>query len=810
MKQLQYAELIGRMMLEEKASLMSGGNFWNTKPIDRLGIPSIMLTDGPHGLRKQGGKPDRLGLNKSIPATCFPTASGLANSWDMALLERVGECLGAEAAASGVSVILGPGLNIKRNPLCGRNFEYFSEDPYLTGKLGASMIRGMQSKGVSACPKHFAVNSQETRRMVIDEVVDERALREIYLEGFRYAVTEGKPKTVMSSYNRVNGTYANENTHLLQDVLYGEWGYNGVVVTDWGGENDRVAGLIAGNQLEMPSSAGVTNCEIVEAVRAGDLAESMLDERVDSLLRLVFESSENAKVWRGFSAEEHFAAAREAACKAAVLVKNERNVLPLADTARVSVIGEFAKIPRYQGAGSSLIVPTRLTSALDALRKDTELTIVGYEPGFHRFGGKSKRKQNRAVALASRAEIALVFLGLDEGSEAEGVDRTHLRLPENQIELLKAVRAVTKTVIAVVSGGSPIEADWTEYADAVLLTYLGGQECGGAVADLLTGAVPPSGKLAESYPVLYSDVPSAGNYPGKELTAEHRESIFIGYRYYDAANLPVTWPFGYGLTYTAFAYEEPSFDRDEVTFTIRNTGSRAGEEIAQVYISKKGSTVFRAQKELKGFIKVALEPGEEKRVSVRLDGYAFCYFNVIENTWLEEPGEYDVFVGASSRDIRLTLTVTRAGEPVKTPYIASDLPHYFQADPVNVTDVEFAALLGRPLPQSRWDCDKPLGYHDTIGQGAYKRGFARFLYGVIRTTRRVCFLIGHPIAANNVMFAMNLPYRQLARLTGGTVDQAMLDGILVMANGRFWRGLGQTLRAHGRKRSGGEGSHNGN
>jgi beta-glucosidase len=662
------------------------------------------------------------------------------------------------------------------------------------------MIRGMQSQGVSACPKHFAVNSQETRRMVIDEVVDERALRELYLEGFRYAVTEGKPKTVMSSYNRVNGTFANENTHLLQDVLYGEWGYEGIVVTDWGGENDRVAGLVAGNQLEMPSSAGVTDGEIVEAVRAGCLNESLLDERVDSLLRLVFESSEQAKARLRFSAAEHLAAAREAACKAAVLVKNEGNVLPLTDTARVTVIGEFAKIPRYQGAGSSLIVPTRLTSAIDALRKDTELTLVGYEPGFHRFGGKSKRKHNRAVALARRADIALVFLGLDEGSEAEGVDRLHMRLPENQIELLRAVRAVTKTVIAVVSGGSPVEAEWAEYADAVLLTYLGGQECGGAVADLLTGVVSPSGKLAETYPVSYTDVPSAGNYPGKELTAEHRESIYIGYRYYDAANKPVTWPFGYGLTYTTFDYSDLSIERDEVAFTIHNTGARAGEDIAQVYITKKESAVFRAQKELKGFIKVALVPGETKRVSVRLDEHAFRYFNVAENAWVEEPGEYDVLVGASSREIRLTLTVTRAGESVNTPNAASELPHYYKADPANVSDAEFAALLGRPLPQSGWDREKPLCYHDTIGQGRYKRGFARFLYGMVRTIRRICFLVGHPVAANNVMFAMNLPYRQLARLTGGTVDQAMLDGILVMANGQFWRGLGQTLRACGRKR----------
>ena len=798
--QLKYHDLIKQMTLEEKTSLLSGQNFWNTKPVNRLGIPSIMLTDGPHGLRKQGGKADHLGLNKSIPATCFPTASALANSWDADLLEYVGACLGEEAAAEGVSVLLGPGLNVKRNPLCGRNFEYFSEDPFLSGKLAAAMIRGIQSRGVSACPKHFAVNSQETRRMVIDEVVDERALREIYLEGFRYAVLEGKPMTLMSSYNRVNGVYANENEHLLQDTLYGEWKFDGVVVTDWGGENDRTAGLAAGNQLEMPFSGGETDREVLEAVRAGKLSEALLDERIDSLLRLIFQTKREAQAPKPKLKQEHHEAAREAARRSAVLVKNENGLLPLAAHTRVAVIGDFAKTPRYQGAGSSLIVPTQLDGALDVLMQ-TELDIVGYESGFCRSGGKSTAKQRRAVALAARADVALVFIGLDEGSEAEGIDRAHMRLPQNQIELLHALRSVCDEIVAIFSGGAPVEPQWAADADAVLLGYLGGQAGGGAIADLVSGKAAPSGKLAETYPNAYADVPGASDYPGKERTTEHRESIFVGYRHYDSAQKSVAWPFGFGLTYTTFAYEDLAFEDGEVQFTIRNTGTRAGEEITQLYISKRGSNVFRAEQELKGFVRASLKAGEEKRVSVSLDEHAFCYYNTAVNRWVEEPGQYELRVGASTRDIRLCLFEERQGEPAAVPYAPAKLTHYFQADVANVPDAEFSALLGRTLPQSHLEKSNPLNQLDTVGQGRYKKGFARLLYNLVRLVRRVCFLLGKPIAGNNVMFAMHLPYRALARMSGGMIDKSMLEGILVMVNGQFWKGLRQTLRAHREKRN---------
>lgn len=791
---MKYKNIIEQMTLEEKASLMSGANFWNTKPVKRLGIPSMMLTDGPHGLRKQAGKADHLGLNKSIPATCFPTAATLANSWDETLLESVGECLGREAAANDVSVLLGPGLNIKRSPLCGRNFEYFSEDPFLSGKMAAAMVRGIQSQGVSACPKHFAVNSQEYRRMAIDELVDERALREVYLEGFRYAVCEGGAKTIMTAYNKVNGEYANQNLHLLQDILYGEWDFNGVAVTDWGGNVDRVKGLIAGNQLEMPSANGMTDRDIVEAVKSGELDEALLDERVNSLLELLYDTLPAMRNGKHYTDEEHNAAARDAARRSIVLLKNDGGLLPLGSGKRVAVIGDFAQAPRYQGAGSSLINPTMLENALDELQK-TEMNIIGFEKGFKRLGGKSAALLSRAVKLAQSADVAVLFLGLDEGGEAEGLDRENIRLRENQLELLDAVRRVCENVVVVLSCGASVETPWSQKADAILHGYLGGQAGGGAIADVLTGAYAPSGKLAESYPVKYEDTPSAPWYPGKETTSEHRESIFVGYRYFDTAKKELAYPFGFGLSYTSFEYSNLFVTKNAASFTIRNTGAVRGEEIAQVYVSKPNSAVFRAEKELKGFAKLALEPGEEKAVSVTLDDHAFKYFNVSQNAWVTESGQYRILVGASSRDIRLEAKLELIGDTALLPYDESLLPHYFSASAHDVTDAEFEVLLGRKLPPSVLDKSKPLGYNDTIEQGRYKRGFGRFLYNVIMLVRKFYLLCGKPIQANNIMFALNLPYRHLARMTGGIIDMAMLDGILVMANGSFWKGLAQVHRA---------------
>ena len=795
---MKYGEIIGRMSLEEKASMTSGGDYWHTKAIPRLDVPSMLLTDGPHGLRKQVGKSDRLGLNESVPATCFPTAATLANSWDVGLLESVGACIGREAAAHDVSVLLGPGLNIKRSPLCGRNFEYYSEDPFLTGKLAAALIRGVQSEGVAACPKHFAVNSQEDDRMVIDELVDERALREIYLEGFRYAIEEGGAKTIMTSYNRVNGVYANEHPHLLQDLLFGEWGYDGVVVSDWGGSNDRVSGLINGCHLEMPGASGMTDREINDAVRSGRVSEALLDERVNSLLTLLYDTLPALGKGKRYTDSEHDEAARDAARRSFVLLKNDNGALPLKKDRRIAIIGDFARLPRYQGSGSSLINPVKLTSALKGL-DDSGLDTIGFEPGFKRFGGKSGRLKRRAVSLARRADTTVLFMGLDERGEAEGYDRKHMRLPDNQIELLTAIREVCTEIVVVLSGGAPVETPWADMADSILLSYLGGQATGAAVADTLTGMVNPSGKLAETYPHKYEDSPTAPWFHANEATSEHRESIFVGYRYFDTAEKSVAWPFGHGLSYTTYEYSDISADTSGVRFSVRNTGEVAGEEIAQVYVSKEGSAVFRAEKELKGFIKVALEPGESKSVHVEFDDHAFKYFDTTENEWVTEPGGYRILVGASSRDIRLEQMVCI--EDAASVCLPPDGSlHYFSASVHLIADDEFEALLGYPLPSGRWDRSAPLVYTDLIGHGQYRKGFGRFMIGSLKLARRFCLLFGKTIAADNMMFMMFLRFNQLARMSSGKIDMSMLDGILVMVNGRFWKGFRQTMKARKSKK----------
>ena len=781
------------MTLEEKASLMSGDNFWNTKPIERLGIPSMMLTDGPHGLRKQGGKADRLGLNKSLPATCFPTAATLANSWDMGLLEKVGQALGKEAAAEDVSVLLGPGLETKRNPLGGRNFEYFSEDPLLSGKLAAQMIKGIQSQGISACPKHFAVNTQETRRMVIDEIVDERALREVYLEGFRIAIQEGNAKSIMTAYNQLNGTFANEHPHLLQTILTEEWGFDGLIVTDWGGNNDRVDALIAGNQLEMPASAGITDAEIIQAIKSGEVEESLLDDRVNSYLRILFETNKALGEGRNFEQADHHELAKVAAQQSFVLLKNEQSTLPLQTTEKVAVIGDFAKNPRYQGAGSSLVQPVKLDITLDSLQ-DSELEIIGYEQGFKRFGKSSSRLMRKALNLAGNADTILFFAGLDESLEAECIDRPHMRLADNQNQLIKELCQLGKKVVIILCGGAAIEMPWINDINALLHVYLPGEAGADAIVDVLTGTINPSGKLAESYAHKFEDYSSSPWFPGTELTAEHRESLFVGYRYFDTAKKEILFPFGFGLSYTTFEYEGIEFEDNKVKFRVRNTGSVAGAEIPQVYVAKKDTQIIRAAQELKGFAKVFLEPGEWEEVEISLCDHAFKYYNVKENMWVVEPGDYEILVGASSRDIRLRVATTLEGEDVQLPHDLSLLPNYATGAVHKVTDEEFAELLGFTPQPTKWDISEPLGLNDTIGQGRYKKGFGRFLYRVIMRYRKIALALGKPIWGNNAMFLIDLPYRQLSKMSNGIITPKAHEGIMVMVNGKFWKGLWMILR----------------
>ena len=543
---------IQEMTLAEKATLLQGKTNWTTNSIPRLGVPSIFVADGPHGLRKQAGSEDHLGLNASVPATCFPTAATMANSWNPELGEELGSALGQEAAANNVHVVLGPGLNMKRSPLCGRNFEYFSEDPYLAGKMAAAYIRGIQERGVGACPKHFAVNSQELRRMSVDAVVDERTLREIYLTAFEIAVKEGNPKTIMTSYNSVNGTYANENVHLLREILRDEWGFDGFVMTDWGGSNDHVAGVRAGSSLEMPYPGPDSALALIQAVEEGKLDEAVLDERVRELLTVVVDTYDSvihaAKI---FDRHGHHRLAEKCAAESIVLLEND-GILPLKPDTRVAVIGEFAEKPRYQGAGSSLVNPTMMTNLYQWL-SETPAAVTEYVPGYRRGQtGVDPRLISQAVKAAIEAEVVLLCIGLDELSECEGADREHMELPENQLALLEEVCQVNPNVVLVLSGGSPFVLPEGNYR-AVIHGYLGGQAGAAAMARALVGEVNPSGHLAETWPVSLEDTPTAGNFPSLNFTALHKEGMYIGYRYYETANVPVRYPFGHGLSYTSFA-----------------------------------------------------------------------------------------------------------------------------------------------------------------------------------------------------------------------------------------------------------------
>jgi beta-glucosidase len=654
------------MTLEEKASLLSGRDFWTTKPVERLGIPSILMTDGPHGLRKQKADSDHLGLYDSVPATCFPTAAALASSWDRELIRQVGEALGEECQAEGVSILLGPGANIKRSPLCGRNFEYFSEDPYLSSEMAAHHILGVQSRGVGASLKHYAVNNQEHRRMSVDAVVDERTLREIYLASFEGAVRQAQPWTVMCSYNRVNGTYASEHPELLTKILKEEWGHEGFVVSDWGAVNDRAAGVAAGLELEMPGSGGINDRKVVEAVRSGALPEEAVDAAVERLLVIILRAADNRKPGATYDAEAHHRLARRAAAESMVLLRNEDGVLPLAKSGRIAVIGELAVKPRFQGGGSSHVNPTRLDIPLDEIRRSAGAAEVVYAQGYelHREA-PDDRLVEEALEAARSADAAVIFAGLPESWESEGFDRTHLRMPENQRRLIEAVAGVQERVIVVLANGAPVEMPWLGSAKAVLEAYLGGQAMGGAVADVLFGDVNPSGKLAETFPKKLSDNPSYLNFPGEGDRVEYREGLFVGYRYYDAKEIEPLFPFGHGLSYTTFAYEKIELDRERmrddetavVRVTIANTGERAGKEVVQLYVRDRESTVIRPVKELKGFAKVELKPGERKTVSFRLDKRAFAYYEPRIRDWRVESGEFDILVGASSRDIRLEATL---------------------------------------------------------------------------------------------------------------------------------------------------------
>ena len=788
---MKHKDILDQMTLIEKAAIVGGQGEWQTWPIPRLGIPSMYCSDGPHGIRKQAGAGDHLGLNESLKATCFPTAATVANSWDVSLGEKIGRALGEEAMAEDVHILLGPGMNMKRSPLCGRNFEYFSEDPHLAGKMAAAYVRGIQSKGVRSCIKHFAVNSQEERRMAMDAVVDERTLREIYLTAFEIAIKEGKAKALMTSYNEVNGEYANENAHLLLDILRGEWGYDGMVVTDWGGSNDHVKGIKCRSNLEMPNPGLDSARQVIAAIENGTLTKAELDLCVDDLLDAILETTKAAKGHSTeFDIEGHHALAREAAAQCAVLLKNEGKILPLAEGTKVAVIGDFAFKPRYQGAGSSMVNTTKLESFIEIAQESSALEIVASSAGYQRNGDPDEALKNEAVEAAKQADVVLYFFGLDEMSESEGLDRQHMKLPKVQLELLKALVEANPNVVGILSGGSSIEMDWDKDLKAVLHGYLTGQAGGGAVYDIITGAVNPSGKLAETYPVAYEDTPAFKYYPAKERTSEYREGLYIGYRYFDTAHVPVKYPFGYGLSYTTFEYTDLKVNAEGATFKITNTGKCDGAEIAQLYISLPGAEVFRPEKELKGFAKVFLKAGETKSVNIAFNDMTFRYWNVKDEAWAVEGGIYKVLVGSSSADIRLAADMSVAGVGSGNPYDRKKVPAYYSGDITRVPDGQFETILGRPIPDGSWTRD--LTENDAICQLKNSKSWiCRRVYGVLERKKKKAEVAGKPDL--NVLFIYNMPFRAIGKMTGGAVSQEMVEGMVKVVNGHFFGGIGTVI-----------------
>lgn len=784
-------ELIKRMTLEEKAALLSGKGEWQTWNFDRLEIPSMYCSDGPHGLRKQAGAGDHLGLNPSLPATCFPTAATVANSWDPSLGEKIGEALGEEAQAQDVHIILGPGLNIKRSPLCGRNFEYFSEDPYLAGKMAAGYIRGIQSKGKYACPKHFAVNSQELRRMAMNAVVDERTLREIYLTGFEIAIKEGGAKALMTSYNRVNGTYSNENTHLLKDILRGEWGYNGLVLTDWGGSNDHIKGVAAGSDLEMPTPGMDSARQIVKAVKEGKLSEEAVDACVGRLLEAVqtLVRGQEEKKRQDFDEKAHHELARKAAAESAVLLKNQEDILPLKPGTHVALIGDFAFDPRYQGAGSSMVNSTRLDKISDMI-EEYDLTVTGMAKGYVRTGETDTVMEKEAVDLARSADVVLYCFGLDELSESEGVDRTHMRIPQNQITLLEAITRVNPKVVGILCAGSAVEMPWINSVKALLHGYLCGQTGAGALLDIIVGKVNPSGRLNETYPLRYEDTPAFKYFPSEQRNSEYKEALYVGYRYYDTAKVRVQFPFGFGLSYTEFEYSDLQVDEMGADFILANTGKMDGAETAQLYIGKKDAKVFRPEKELKGFQKVFLKAGESRKVRIPFDDKTFRYWNRRTGCWEVEGGTYTIMIGASCLDIRLETEVKMEGTTEVYPYHTNRMPSYYTGLINNVEDAEFQELLDKPIPDGKWGGE--LTMNDAICQMYYaKSPVARFIYKKLTQMKKKSEDAGKPDL--NILFIYNMPFRAIAKMTGGMVSMEMVEGIMTMVNGHLFRGLGHTI-----------------
>ena len=759
-------KILKELTIEEKAALLSGKNEWASRDLPRLNINSIVFSDGPHGIRRQEGAGDHLGLYASLPATCFPTAATVANSWDQKLGYEIGEALGEEAKAQGVDVLLGPGLNIKRSPLCGRNFEYFSEDPYLSGKMAASYIRGIQSQCVYACPKHFAVNSRETRRMAMNAVVDERTLREIYLTAFEIAIKEGGAKAIMSAYNEVNGKYANENEHLLLDILRGEWEFDGIVVTDWGGSNDHVAGVKCRSNMEMPNPGFDSARELLKAYELGVISM----EEIDMALMPILEASEYFKGNKksDFDYEAHHILAKKAAVNSAVLLKNEGSILPLRRGTRVAIRGPFSEKPRYQGAGSSQVNATRVENVVSEIGK-YDLQVV---------------------EDVRQADVVLFFFGLDEIAESEGADRLSMDVPEYQIRELEELAVLNPNIVGVMSAGSSVKMPWLGKIKALLHGYLSGQAGISALLDIIVGREFPSGRLSESYPFNYADS-SIFNYANvKYRNLQYREGPFVGYRYYDKAAIDVHFPFGYGLSYTTIEYSEISVSEDGVSFTLTNTGNCRGAEVAQLYIGMSDSMLIRPLKELKGFEKVWLEPGQSKQVHIPFDDKTFRYYNVLTEGWEEEPGEYQIMIGANVEDIRLQAVIYRKGTKAPAPYDIEKLPSYKAGLVRNVHYEEFLCLYGKPLPEERKekiDINDPICMMEDA-----KSRFCRWICRILKKKLDTANEKGIPDL--NILFIYNMPFRAISKMSGGMVSREMAEAMVTVANGHFFRGMAGIVR----------------
>lgn len=741
-------ELISKMTLEEKASLCSGFDAWHTKAIERLGIPSIMMTDGPHGVRKSNG----FNLNETVPSTCFPTAACIASSWDRNLLQEVGAAIGEECQAEGVSILLGPGVNIKRTPLCGRNFEYYSEDPLLSSELAASFIKGVQSQGVGTSIKHFAANNQEYRRLVVDARVDERTLREIYLANFEKAVKEAKPWTVMAAYNKVNGEYCTQNEYLLTEILKEEWGFEGVIVSDWGAVDDRVKALEAGLDLQMPGNGGIDDKKIVEAVKSGRLSEEVLDRAVERILKIVFKAVENKKEGATYNKEAHHELAVKVARESMILLKNEDNILPLKEEGTIGIIGGFAKEPRYQGGGSSHLNPTKVSIPLEEILNIVQdKAKILYAQGYDLTTGDTTPEYiAEAKEVASKGDVVVIFGGLPESYESEGFDRQHIRLPDGHNVLIEEITKINKNVVVVLINGSAVEMPWVEKVKGIFECYLAGQGVGKAIAELLFGKANPCGKLAETFPKKLSDNPSYLNYPGEKDKVEYREGIFVGYRYYDKKEMDVLFPFGFGLSYTTFDYVGIKLDKKEldenqtlkIYVRVKNNGQMAGKEIVQLYVSKKDSKVIRPEKELKAFEKVYLEPGEEKEIEFTLDSRAFAYYEVDIKDWYVEEGEYEILVGKSSREILLRETVNLRSR--------KRLPKRFTRNTI-LEDLK----------------------DDTNGKEIYNE--------IVKMIKQ-SFQFGADGTDAIMMFLLQSPLRSLVSFTQGLISEEMVEGWLKKLN----------------------------